>query len=119
VRCALQEGTTCESRLDVLDLAVFGVLLGIEILVLVLFPFRFIVATVLSQAHSHTMALGLNVGLKVITFPSFSKTFFHDALEYLHFSSNFFYLLPEKVDLTDLLSKCILVRFSERAQFVQ
>jgi hypothetical protein len=65
------------------------------------------------------MALGLTVGLREITFPSLSETFFHDTLEYFDFSSNLLYLLPEKVDLTDFLPKCILVRFSERAQLVQ
>jgi hypothetical protein len=44
--CALQDGTTCESEIDVLNLVVFGVLLGIETLVPVLWPFYFIVARV-------------------------------------------------------------------------
>jgi hypothetical protein len=117
--CAFQEGTTCEGRLDVLKLVVFGVLSGIETLILVLCPFQFIVATVLSRAHSHIMALTLTMRLSVCTSPSLSETFFHDALEYLHLSGNFLYLLPEKVDLTDLLPECILVCFSEREQFVQ
>ena len=81
--------------------------------------FNFIVATVLSLAHSHDMASGFTMGLREITFPSLSEAFFHDALEYLHFSGNLLYLLPEKVDLADLLPKCILVRFSESAQFIQ
>jgi hypothetical protein len=46
--CALQEGTTCEGWLDVLNLVVFGVFWGIETLVPVLSPFHFIVATVFS-----------------------------------------------------------------------
>jgi len=65
------------------------------------------------------MALTLTLGLRVRTFPPLSETFFHDALEYLHFSGNFLYLLPKEVDLTDLLPESILVRFSKRAQFVQ
>jgi hypothetical protein len=117
--CAFQEGTTCEGRLDVLKLVVFDVLSGIETLIPVLCPFHFIVATVLSRAHSHIMASRLTMGLRVCTSPSLSETFFHDALEYFHFSGDFLYLLPEKVDLTDLLPECILVCFSERAQFVQ
>jgi hypothetical protein len=61
------------------------------------------------------MASGLTVGLR----PSFSETFFHDALSTSTSPAIFFYLLPEKVDLMDLLSKPILLRFSERTQFVQ
>jgi hypothetical protein len=117
--CAFQEGTTCESRLDVLKLVVFGVLSGIEALIPVLCSFYFIVATVLSGAHSHTTALRFTVGLRVCTSPSLPETFFHDTLEYFHFSGNFLYFLPENVDLTDLLPECISVCFSERAQFVQ
>src|SRR6267154_4101363 len=117
--CAFQEGTTCEGRLDVLKLVVIGVLSGIETLITVLCPFPFIVATVLSQAHSHIMALRLTMELSVCMSSSLSETFFHDALEYFHFSGNFLYLLPEKVDLTDLPPECILVCFPERAQFVQ
>src|SRR5258708_7020227 len=119
--CAFQEGMTCEGGLDVLKLVVFGFLSGIETLIPALCPFwkHFIVATVLSQAHSHIMALRFIMGLRVCTSPSLSETFFHDALEYFNFSGNFLYLLSEKVDLADLLPECILVCFSERAQFVQ
>jgi len=46
--CALREGTTCEGRLDVLNLIVLGVLSGIETLVPVLCPFNVIVTTVRS-----------------------------------------------------------------------
>jgi len=113
--CALQEGTTCKGRLDILDLVVFDVLLGIETLIPIPFPFHFIVATVLSRAHSHTMVLRLIMGLRKCTSSPLSETFFHGALEYFHLSGNFLYLLPKKVDLTNLLPQCILVRFSERA----
>jgi hypothetical protein len=61
--CAFQEGTTCEGRLDVLKLVVFGVLSDIETLIPVFCPFHFIVVTVLSRAHSHIMALRLTMGL--------------------------------------------------------
>jgi hypothetical protein len=116
---AFQERTACESGLDVLDLVVVGALLGIKIVILVLNPFRFVVATVLPLVNIQAMALGLIVGVGKTTFPSLSETFFDDALKYFHFSGNLLNLSPEEVDLPDLLSKSILVRFSERAQFVQ
>jgi len=117
--CTLQERTPCESGLDVLDLVVVGPLLGIKVDALVLIPFRFVVATVLSLVDIQATTLGLIVGVGKTTFPSLSETFFHDALKYFHFSGNLLYLSPEEIDLPDLLSKSILVRFSERAQFVQ
>jgi hypothetical protein len=117
-RHALQKGTACESRLDILDLVVVGVSLETEVLVFVPIPFRYIVTSALSLVDTHALALGLIVRVGKTTFPSFSQAFFHDAFEYLHFSSDFFYLSPEEVDLTDLLSKCDLVRFSERAKFI-
>jgi hypothetical protein len=116
---ALQQRTTCESRLDILDLVVVGVLLGTEFFVFVPIPFRCIVATILSPVDIQAVTLGLIVGVGETSFPSFSQPFFHDALEHLHFSSDFLYLSPEEVNLTDLLSKCILVRFSERAKLIQ
>jgi hypothetical protein len=100
--------------LDVLYLVVVGVWLGIKNVFLVLNPFRFIVAIVLSLVDVQAMGLELIVGMGETTFPSLPKTFFHDALEHLHFTSKFLYLSPEVVDLTDFLSKRILVRFSER-----
>jgi hypothetical protein len=114
-RCALLERTARKLGLNVLNLVVACILLRIETL---LFPFRFVVVAVRSLVI-YAMASGVIMGVRETTFPSLSKTLFHDALEYFHFSGNFLYFPPEEINFVDLPPKCILVRFSERTQFIQ
>ena len=71
--CALQERTACESGLDVLDLVVVSALLGSKIDILVLIPFRFVVATVLSLVDIQATTLVLIVGVGKTTFPSLDR----------------------------------------------
>jgi hypothetical protein len=105
--------------LNVFNLIVVGVLVRVNPLIPVTIPFHFIVVAVFSPIDIQAIILRFIVDVRETTFPSLSKTFFNDALEHLHFSCDFLNLSPEEFDLTDFLPKRILVRLSERAQFIQ
>jgi hypothetical protein len=117
---ALEQCTTCESRLDVLNLVVVGIWLGIgtfAFILLFLFLFHFRVFAVFTIVRA--VGLRLIVGVRGTTLPSLSETLFYHTFEYLHFSSNFFYFSPEEIDVAHFLPKRMLVRFSERPQFIK